>query len=66
MWLELTDQGTDPPRQHQSPPQIAEVVGDQTEPQLYLIGSDCGGTQPRHLHRLLTPSSIHCSAVPRL
>jgi len=34
----------DPRRQHQSPPQIAKVVGDQAEPEPHLIGAEAAQT----------------------
>ena len=41
-------------RQHQSPPQVAQVVRHHTQPQSRLVRSEPMATQPGHLHRLLT------------
>ena len=40
-------------RQHQPPPQVAQVVGQHAQPESYLIGPEMMAAQPRHLHRLL-------------
>ena len=39
--------------QRQSPPQIAEVVGDDTQPEPHLVGAEAMAAKPRHLDRLL-------------
>ena len=44
----------DPCWQRQPPPQVAQVVGDQTEPQPHLIGPEAVAGKPRHRNRLLT------------
>src|SRR5215469_15540207 len=44
---------TDRHRQRQSPPEVAEVVGNQTQPQPYLVGAEAMARKPRHLDRLL-------------
>ena len=40
-------------RQHQMPPEVAQVVGDHTQPEPYLVRPKSVAAQPRHLHRLL-------------
>src|ERR1019366_1130276 len=45
--------GGDPRRQHQPPPQISEVVGDQAQPQPHLVGAEAVAGKPRHRDRLL-------------
>jgi hypothetical protein len=40
-------------RQHQPPPQVAQVVGQHAQPESYLTGPEMMAAQPRHLHRLL-------------
>src|ERR1035441_5582491 len=40
-------------RQHEPPPQVAQVVCDHAEPQPNFVGPESMAAQPRHFHRLL-------------
>src|ERR1017187_1633254 len=40
-------------RQHQPPPEVSQVVGDEAQPEPHFIRPEPMATQPRHLHRLL-------------
>src|ERR1035437_4853056 len=42
-----------PLRKYQSPPEVAQVIGDHAQPQPHLVGPEPVTTQPCHLHRLL-------------
>ncbi len=53
-----------PARQHQTPPQVPQVVRHHTQLPPHLVRPKPMKTEPRHCHRLL-PSLIHCSEVPR-
>src|SRR5215469_78550 len=52
-WSTTTSPLLNPPRQHQPPPQVPEVVSDHTQPKSPLIGPKPVAAQPRHVHRLL-------------
>src|SRR5215472_15279720 len=43
----------DPRGQRQPPPQIPEVIGNDTQPEPHLIGAEAMAAQPRHRDRLL-------------
>ena len=57
----------DTARQSQPPPQIPQVVGEQAQPQAYLIAAESMAAQPRHLHRqlaFLNPVVAHNASWP--